>query len=74
MFFGRKYKNEKVKFNIIEEYAALSPGRKKAICDQIYTENKDMFEKMVRLHWPKVEQKDIDKLRSFMKLLVHTKA
>jgi len=56
-------------FNIIEEYAALSPKRKVLLCDHFFSEGRETYESTVKLLWPEATHKDMRKLRNFMILL-----
>ena len=65
-------KQAEQKFNIIEEYAALSPERKVLLCDHLFIEGRSTFASTVRLLWDGAEDKDIKKLRMFLQLLKKT--
>lgn len=56
-------------FNIIEEYAALSPKRKVLLCDQLFIEGKHFFKNTVKLLWPEAAPQDVKKLEKFLNLL-----
>ena len=56
-------------FNIIEEYAALSPKRKVLLCDTLFVETRTDFQNMVRLLWPEAVAKDMKKLEKFLFLI-----
>ena len=56
-------------FNIIEEYAALSPKRKVLLCDNLFIEGKVPFQNMVKLLWPESQPKDMKKLEKFLTLI-----
>lgn len=56
-------------FNIIEEYAALSPKRKLLLCDNLFIEGKTPFKNMVKLLWPEAQPKDMKKLEKFLLLI-----
>ncbi len=59
-------------FNIIEEYAALSPKRKVLICDHFFVEGRDTYEGTVKLLWPEATKQDMKKLGNFLILLKST--
>lgn len=56
-------------FNIIEEYAALSPKRKVLLCDHLFIEGKTKFHNMVTLLWPEAGNQDMKKLEKFLTLI-----
>jgi hypothetical protein len=56
-------------FNIIEEYAAISPKRKVMLCEHLFIENNAMFQQTVRIMWPEASDKDIKKLSKFLILI-----
>ena len=56
-------------FNIIEEYAALSPKRKALLCDHYFVEGRNKYESTVKLFWPAASEKDMRKLGIFLILL-----
>ncbi len=60
-------------FNIIEEYAALSPKRKVLLCDQLFIEGKSYFKNMAKLLWPEATALDIKKLEKFLNLIKNTR-
>lgn len=59
-------------FNIIEEFAALSPKRKVLLCDHLFIEGRPVFENTVILLWPEASLKDMNKLEKFLLLLRRT--
>ncbi|HOO82913.1 MAG TPA: hypothetical protein PK513_10475 [Alphaproteobacteria bacterium] len=59
-------------FNIIEEYAALSPKRKVLVCDHFFIEGHEIYENTVRLLWPEATKADMKKLSNFLILLKST--
>ena len=59
-------------FNIIEDYMALSPGRKILLCGHDFIEDGAAFARMVRLIWPAAAAQDIKKLGNFLVLLKAT--
>lgn len=59
-------------FNIIEEFAALSPKRKVLLCDHLFAEGRATFENTVQLLWPEAKHKDMKKLEKFLILLKKT--
>ncbi|MBX2833798.1 MAG: hypothetical protein KTR28_02385 [Micavibrio sp.] len=63
---------KKQEFNIIEEFAGLSPRRKSRLCDSLYVENRIAFQKSVRLLWPQANERDIKKIYNFLVLLKHS--
>lgn len=62
-------KNPAQSFNIIEEYAALSPKRKVLLCDHLFVEGKAKFQNMVKLLWPEADNQDMKKLEKFLTLI-----
>lgn len=60
-------------FNIIEEYAALSPKRKFLLCDHLCFDGEPVFRNTVSLLWPEAEEQDIEKLKKFILLLKSTR-
>lgn len=56
-------------FNIIEEYAALSPKRKVLLCDHLFVEGKTKYQNMVTLLWPEANNQDMKKLEKFLILI-----
>ncbi len=56
-------------FNVIEEYAALSPKRKVLLCDHLFVEGKAKFQNMVTLLWPEATGQDMKKLEKFLTLI-----
>lgn len=59
-------------FSIIEEFAALSPKRKILLCDHLFIEGRDVFQKTVSLLWPEARLHDMKKLEKFLELLKRT--
>ena len=59
-------------FNIIEEFAALSPKRKVLLCDHLFTEGRDIFQNTINLLWPEARLHDMKKLEKFLNLLKKT--
>lgn len=59
-------------FNIIEEFAALSPKRKVLLCDHLFSEGRFTFQQTVKLLWPEADVKDMKKLEKFLFLLKQT--
>ena len=59
-------------FNIIEEFAALSPKRKILLCDHLFIEGRDVYQKTVALLWPEARLHDMKKLEKFLELLTRT--
>lgn len=53
-------------FNIIEEYAALSPKRKVLLCEQLFMDGKARFNNMVMLLWPEATKHDMKRLEKFL--------
>ncbi len=56
-------------FNVIEEFAALSPKRKVLICDHLFAEGPHTFRQTVKLLWPEAEPRDMKKLEKFLIVL-----
>ena len=56
-------------FNIIEEFAALSPKRKMLLCDHLFAEGRHTYNQTVKLLWPEAQPKDMKKLEKFLILL-----
>ncbi|MGB0719739.1 MAG: hypothetical protein ACPGRX_04650 [Bdellovibrionales bacterium] len=56
-------------FNIIEEYAALSPKRKVLLCDNLFIDGKARFHNMVKLLWPEAKNTDMKNLEKFLLLI-----
>ncbi len=65
-------KSSEQPFNIIEEYAALSPKRKVLLCDHYFVEGRNIFAGTVELLWPEATAQDIKKLENFLVLLKST--
>jgi hypothetical protein len=59
-------------FNVIEEFAALSPKRKMSLCDRLFVEGRDAFQNTVKLFWPQATAQDFKKLENFLLLLKNT--
>ncbi len=59
-------------FNVIEEYASLSPKRKVLLCDHYFVEGRATFESTVQLLWPEASKQDVKKLGNFLVLLKNT--
>lgn len=59
-------------FNIIEEFAALSPKRKVLLCDHLFASGRNTFEKTVTLLWPEAQPRDMKKLEKFLFILKQT--
>ena len=59
-------------FNIIEEFASLSPKRKILLCDHLFAESRPTFQGTVRLLWPEATPRDMKKLEKFLLLLKKT--
>ena len=59
-------------FNIIEEFAALSPKRKVLLCDHLFAEGRETFQNTISLLWPEAKPKDMKKLEKFLILLKKT--
>jgi hypothetical protein len=56
-------------FNIIEEFAALSPKRKVLLCDHLFKGGRYTFQNTVRLLWPESMPRDLRKLEQFLQSL-----
>lgn len=56
-------------FNIIEEFASLSAKRKILLCDHLFIEGQDTFDKTVKLLWSEATVLDIKKLEKFLHVL-----
>lgn len=65
-------RNSEQPFNIIEEFASLSPKRKILLCDHLFTESRPTFQATVRLLWPEAAPRDVKKLEQFLRLLKRT--
>ncbi len=59
-------------FNIIEEFACLSPKRKVLLCDHLFAEGRPTFNNTVQLLWPEATLRDMKKLEKFLYLLKKT--
>lgn len=59
-------------FNIIEEFAALTPKRKVSICDRLFVEGREAYQNTVQLLWPEASAQDMKKLENFLILLKKT--
>ena len=64
--FSQLIKQAEQPFNIIEEFAALSPKRKVLLCDHLFIEGRDTFQNTVKLLWSEAGSKDIRKLEKFL--------
>jgi hypothetical protein len=53
-------------FNIIEEFAALSPKRKVLLCDHLFKGGRYTFQNTARLLWPETMPHDLRKLEQFL--------
>ncbi len=62
-------KNARHAFNIIEEFAALSPARKMALCDCLFVEGRESYEKATKVLWSQATPQDTKKLENFLILL-----
>lgn len=67
--FGGKTQAVKRNFYIIEEFSALTARRKSLLCDQLFCEGYEVFERTVQLLWPGSSPEDTEKLANFMRLL-----
>lgn len=56
-------------FNIIEEFADLTPGRKMALCDSLFKGGDEPFRGAVRALWPEASSTDTVKLEKFLILI-----
>lgn len=56
-------------FNVIEEFAALSPKRKVLLCDHLFAEGPHTFRQTVKLIWPEAQSRDMKKLEKFLIVL-----
>lgn len=65
-------KHARSTFNIIEEFASLSPQRKMSLCDRLFSESREAFQSTARLLWPQAKEIDLKKLENFMVLLKNT--
>jgi hypothetical protein len=59
-------------FNIIEEFAALTPGRKMALCDSLFSAIPGAYQSAVRALWPTASGVDMAKLEKFLLLIRKT--
>lgn len=59
-------------FNIIEEFAALTPGRKMVLCDSLFSGASGAYQNAVRALWPAASGMDIAKLEKFLLLVRKT--
>lgn len=53
-------------FNIIEEFAELSPKRKVLLCDHLFIEGRQSFYSTVQLLWPEAGIAEAKKLEKFL--------
>jgi hypothetical protein len=65
-------RNARPTFNIIEEFAALTPARKIALCDCLFVEGKESFQKTAKTLWSQAGATDMKKLENFLILLKGT--
>lgn len=56
-------------FNVIEEFAALSPKRKILLCDHLFAEGAHTYRQTVKLLWPEATMRDMKKLEKFLIVL-----
>lgn len=56
-------------FNIIEEFADLTPARKRALCSSLFSNTHDTFQATVRALWPDISAVDMNKLEKFLILI-----
>ena len=63
---------EQQSFNIIEEFATLSPQRKVLLCDHLFSDGRSTYALTVELLWPEAGAKDMKKLEKFLILLKKT--
>ncbi len=62
-------KNTEKPFSVIEEFDALSPKRKMLLCDQLFSEDQNVFRNTTRMLWPEATQSDMKKLGHFIRIL-----
>jgi hypothetical protein len=65
-------KSARPSFNIIEEFASLSPKRKMSICDRLFVDGREPFQSTIKLLWPQASAMDLKKLENFLILLKNT--
>ena len=53
-------------FDVIEEFAALTPRRKVLLCDHLFTEGRQAFYNTVELLWPQSSAADARRLEKFL--------
>ncbi|MCC6598160.1 MAG: hypothetical protein IT559_05180 [Alphaproteobacteria bacterium] len=56
-------------FNIIENFADLTPKRKMSLCDNLFNGERGAFEGTIRILWPQATGADAHKLEKFLMLL-----
>lgn len=66
---NRQLPQSEGQFGIIEEYVTLASNRKVLLCDYLFLEDLERFEKLVQTIWPQADQQDIRKLENFLKLI-----
>lgn len=53
-------------FDIIQEFANLTPRRKIMLCDHLFIEGRTTFLGTVELLWPEADENDAKKLEKFL--------
>lgn len=56
-------------FDVIDEFAALSPKRKVLLCEYLFTEGRALFQNTVSVLWPEAGVSDIKKLERHLLLM-----
>ena len=66
------FKTKTPKLNIIEEFAGLTPNRKMVLCDRLFNDGMEAYERTVKTIWPNASSQDVQKLQKFIILLKKT--
>jgi hypothetical protein len=53
-------------FDVVEEFASLTPRRKVLLCDHLFMEGRQAFYNTVELLWPQASQADARRLEKFL--------